>query len=122
MYLQTLMARMSLYLDACSSEIEEARFNNIGGGISFAYDGNHEWESITADGIGTSGSSSYLAYFYPFSGPMNLSIADSSFVNIGTQTNPMTGIYASTYNPSSNPINLSVSDSTFSGGGSGFIE
>ena len=71
-----------LYLDDCSTELEDVEFNNLGGALAYAYDGNHEWEGLSVDGAGLQGLGSSLAYFYPFDGPMNISIFNSNFSNI----------------------------------------
>ena len=96
-------AAYALYLNSCSSEIEDATFTNISNYTIYAYNGDHDISNTTLDTVNTV--ASYYSALYLFGAEaMNISLADVSIVNGNGD-----GIYGYATDPENNPMMLDIS-------------
>ena len=106
----------NVYLSSCNSEIENATFDQIDGYSLYMSGGDHDISDVTMTSVNEV-YSFYDAMRFSASGPMNVSITDTTITDgLGG------GIYASSFDTTSSPLNLNLSGIEMSNMGNDALE
>ena len=98
-----IQSAYAVYMSNCSSEIENATFNQIDSYSIYAFDGDHDISDVTLTSV-NQGASYYDALRFTATTPMNVSITDTTITD-GSGG----GIYAYSTDSTTAPLNMNLS-------------